>query len=241
MEVKKLSLTGSTSAKARTMGPPMMEPGMSSVAECFMVMLEQPELGQEIKKQRETHGWWSAKLSGALCVSANTLDAWECGEEQPADSKVYDIARALDIPVNCFMCHVHEVQVAKVFPFHYETFPYYRKKKGIEAKELAAALGISYTRLVADWESAGGGGGTITEEQLEKLCKLLDVTWRQLAEFDPVVVEGLSSEQRFNQYVKKIERAIPLLNEAGVKRLSEYAMEMAFNEKFQRGRNGGKV
>ncbi len=250
MEVKKMSLMGSVSDKAKTQAPAPAKVQaatstpksvrQSQLDECFTVPLSQPELGQAIKKQREARGWSLSDLARMLKVSGVTVSEWERGEVRLTEVQVYDVAHTLGVSLSCFQHRVHEVKVAKVFPFHYDTFSYYRKRKGIDARELAAALDVPYTRIIADWESAGGGG-TITDVQLEKLCELLDVSWKQLAEWDPIIIEGLSSEQRCNQYIKRIEQVLPRLNEEGLKRLSTYATDTFCIERYQVGWDGGKV
>lgn len=182
-----------------------------------------PELGIRIKESRKAQKLTQRQLGQKLDVSYQTIAYWENGSRTPTFANLMRLAMALDKPDDFFLCRVPEEKPKNILPTLCDNLRHYRNRRNFSQTKLAELAEIPLSKIKA-YENPGSGQ-FITEEHLEKLCKVLETERDDLLGHSCTMEKLLEMNKKNNR--DRILTAMRKLNPIGLEKAAERIEELA--------------
>lgn len=192
--------------------------------------IKQPKLGHLIKESRKAQKLTQRQLGQQLNVSYQTIAYWENGSRAPTFANVMRLATALGKPDNFFLCPVPEQKPKNYVPTLCDNLRNYRNALDFSQTKLAELSGIPLSKIKA-YENPGSGQ-FITEEHVEKLCKVFRVKRDDL--LGHCCTEEQFLEMSVSNNRNRIETAIEKLNSIGLEKAAERIEELVEISRYRK-------
>ena len=192
--------------------------------------IEQPDLGHLIKESRKTRKLTQRQLGQQLNVSYQTIAYWENGSRIPTFANLMRLAMALGKPDDFFLRRVPKPKPTNYLPTLCDNLRDYRDTFDLSQTKLAEVADIPLSKLRA-FENHGSGH-LITEEHLEKLCKVFHVKREDLLGHSCTIEAFLDMNKNSNK--ERIQKAVEKLNSVGLEKAAERIEELTEIRRYRK-------